>query len=229
LTEAPLTDTHGIGTGHSDVARLITDAIRAGSLSPGARLPTEREWVERTGQSRTAVRRALARLEADGSIIRHVGRGTFVAPAPTTDIGAPGISSPSEIMAVRLLIEPAAMPMVVTSARQSDFEEMERCLSGGENNRDYELFEQWDAAFHRSLAVATQNQLLVAIMGVLNEARDQQLWGQLKHRSFSDERCEEYIRDHRNIATAVYDRDGATAEAAMRTHLLRVRQHLLGY
>ena len=51
------------------------------------------------------------------------------------------------------------------TARQSDFEEMERCLFGGEHNRDYELFEQWDAAFHRSLAVATQNQLLVAIMG----------------------------------------------------------------
>lgn len=228
MNESAPRGTHAVSS-EGDVARLISDAIRTGSLSPGARLPTEREWVERTGQSRTVVRRALARLEANGRIIRHVGRGTFVAPPPTHDIGAPGTNSPSEIMAVRLLIEPAAMPMVVMSARQNDFDEMERCLRGGEDNRGYELFERWDAAFHRSLAVATQNQLLVAIMGVLNEARDQQLWGQLKHRSFSFERSEEYVRDHRNIAMAVYERDGGTAEAAMRTHLLRVRHHLLGY
>ena len=227
MNEAPWGN-HAVGS-EGDIVRHIRDAIRAGSLGPGTRLPTEREWVENTGQTRTTVRRALARLEANGDIIRHVGRGTFVAPPPSRNIGAPGTSSPNEIMAVRLLIEPAAMPMVVASARQSDFDEMERCLRGGEDHRDYELFEQWDAAFHRSLAVATQNQLLVAIMGVLNEARDQQLWGQLKHRSFSLERSEEYVHDHRSIASAVYERDGDAAEAAMRTHLLRVRSHLLGY
>lgn len=213
----------------ADAARTIEQLIRDGSLAPGNRLPTERQWMERTGQSRTVVRRALARLEANGRIIRHVGRGTFVAPPPSTKAGTAGASSPSEIMAVRLLIEPAAMPMVVMTARQSDFDEIERCLSGGGQDREYELFEHWDAAFHRALAVSTQNHLLVAMMGLLNEARDQQPWGQLKRRSFSKDRSDEYMRDHRNIATAIYERDGAAAESAMRTHLLRVRGHLLGF
>lgn len=216
-------------SGDAAVARLIEQSIRKGSLEPGDKLPTEREWIERTGQSRTVVRRALARLEANGMIVRHVGRGTFVSFPRSETTGAALGSSPSEIISVRLLIEPAAMPMAAVNARQSDFDEIMRCLEGGDKDREYELFEQWDAAFHRALAVATQNQLLVTITDLLNEARDQKLWGQLKRRSFSHSRAEQYMRDHHEIANAIHERDTAAAESAMRTHLLRVRSNLLDY
>lgn len=216
-------------TGEGAVLSMLEELISGEGVEPGVKLPTERVLVERSGQPRSVVRQALGRLEASGRIVRHVGRGTFVAhPAAPAGVGASG-SSPREIMAARLLIEPAAMPLVVLEARQSDFDEMQRCLEGGEQNREYELFEQWDAAFHRSLAAATHNQLLVSMVDLMNEARDQRLWGQIKQRSFSPERAEEYVRDHRAIAAAVAERDGAAAEAAMRAHLLRVRRHLLDF
>ena len=52
-------------------------AIEAGQM-PDGRLPTEEELVERYGVSRITIRTALRRLEEDGLIERHRGRGTFV-------------------------------------------------------------------------------------------------------------------------------------------------------
>ena len=64
-----------------DGARRIRDyivnAAAKGNLAPGARLPTERELAKRFAVPRNAVRSTLAQLEAEGSITRHVGRGTF--------------------------------------------------------------------------------------------------------------------------------------------------------
>ncbi len=57
----------------------LRDAIQAGQI-PGGRLPTEGELAERYRVSRMTVRAALGRLEEDGLIERHPGRGTFVTP-----------------------------------------------------------------------------------------------------------------------------------------------------
>lgn len=209
---------------------LIEREIAESRLLPGAKLPTEREWVHRTGHTRSVVRRSLAALEHQGRIVRHVGRGTFVAPLvghSADKVEASG-SSPSEIMAVRLLVEPASMPLVVAAARHEDFVEMERCLIGGEENQEFEAFERWDAAFHLSLAQATHNRLLTRICDMTNDARHQPLWTQLKRKSFTPERCRERIADHRRIAAALVDGDAEGAQVAMRDHLLRVRMNMLG-
>jgi DNA-binding FadR family transcriptional regulator len=214
----------------AQVVDFVEREIREQELGPGARLPTEREIAHRSGATRTAVRRALARLEAQGRIIRHVGRGTFLAPAQADD-GAPLsllATSPAEIMAVRLLIEPQTVVLAANSATGEDYAEMERCLLGGESHQQHEEFETWDAAFHRSLAAATHNRLLIQICDVVNDARHQPLWGRLKHRSFTQERCLEYIRDHRDIYEALLDRDGPAAQAVMRTHIVRVQANIFG-
>jgi len=214
----------------ADVIALIEREVRERQLGPGARLPTERDLAERSGASRTAVRRALANLEAQGRIIRHVGRGTFVGPA-RSEPAAPlqvQATSPAEIMAVRLLIEPQTMPLVATAANRDDFVEMERCLRGGEAHQEHEEFERWDAAFHRALAAATHNALLVQICDTINGARHQPLWGRLKKRNYTQERRQDYLRDHRDIYEALLDRDGAAAQAHMRAHILRVQANLFG-
>lgn len=217
--------------GGADVAAWIEREVDRLGLAPGSKLPTEREWAERTGLSRSAVRRSLAALEAQGRVVRHVGRGTFLTPVATPSeqaLTSASGSSPAEIMAVRLLVEPASMPLVVTAARQDDFAEMERCLAGSEKETGYEAFERWDAAFHRSLALATHNSLLVQICDVTNAARHQPLWGRMKRRNFTVERRLDYIQDHRTVADALLDRDGLAAQEAMRSHLLRVRATILG-
>lgn len=232
--------------GADTVLAVIGRAIAERGIGPGGRLPTERDLAAASGQSRAAVRRALGILEADGRIVRHVGRGTFLAPAAGSPGGdgsltggvpeagvheaPPGAAatSPAEIMAVRLLIEPRMMPLAVAAATSTDFAEIERCLVKGDEAASYEDFEMWDAALHRAFAAATHNSLLSSVMRMISAARDQPLWGTLKRRSSTPERRDAYRSDHRAIADALAERHAEAATEAMRQHLLRVRANILG-
>lgn len=56
----------------------LSDAVAAGELPVGARLPPQREIAHRLGVSLGAVTRAFAEAERQGLIAAHVGRGSFV-------------------------------------------------------------------------------------------------------------------------------------------------------
>jgi DNA-binding FadR family transcriptional regulator len=210
------------------VIECVEQAIAEHNIGSGGRLPTERALAEDSGESRTTVRRALGILEAEGRIVRHIGRGTFLASPRSQGVWVPEATSPAEIMAVRLLIEPQMMPMAVAAATPADLAEVQRCLDGGDAVEGYEDFEMWDAALHRAFGAATHNGLLVAVMQMINEARGHPLWGSLKRRSSTLKRREAYKRDHHEIATALTERHAEAAQAAMRQHLLRVRANILG-
>jgi len=55
----------------------LSGALNDGTIPAGGALPSEPELVTRYKLSRTTVRRALARLEEEGRIIRRRGSGTF--------------------------------------------------------------------------------------------------------------------------------------------------------
>lgn len=57
----------------------IVRCVRSGSLHPGEPLPTVRALAAALGINPAAVRRAYARLEADGYVSTEDGSGTFVA------------------------------------------------------------------------------------------------------------------------------------------------------
>ena len=196
-------------------------AARAGS----GRLPAERELALRHGLSRTAVRRWLDELERDGTVTRHVGRGTFVQDAPAAQEDS---TSPAEIMSVRLLLEPQLLALAVASATATDLEVLRRCLRESEASVSFEEFERWDARLHAGIAAATHNSLLIRLFETMNEARNHPLWGSAKRRSFTEARRREYEQDHRELVDAIADRHAAEAAAVMRRHLLRIRGALLG-
>jgi DNA-binding GntR family transcriptional regulator len=65
------------------VYRAITSALLQGRLAPGAQL-VERELAAAFGTTRGAIRKALARLGAEGKLTLEVNRGAFV-PSPSVD------------------------------------------------------------------------------------------------------------------------------------------------
>ncbi len=235
------------------LAEVILANSRRAGLGPGSRLPTERQLAADIGATRTSVRRALAVLEAEGRISREVGRGTFLRDARwarTADDGAepppdrrgggsaaltapgpdasavPDGFAPADVMAIRRMLEPSAMRLVVAWATAADFQEMDRCLAGGERADSYDEFELWDLALHRCILAASHSPLLARLYAVIDEARHGRFWGDLKRRSASRVRQRGYQADHRELVAALRARDADRAVEAMRAHLARVSGHL---
>jgi GntR family transcriptional regulator len=68
----------GIGvTRYLQVYTVLSQALAEGAIGAGEALPSEPSLVRQYGVSRTTVRRALARLAAERSIVRRRGSGTF--------------------------------------------------------------------------------------------------------------------------------------------------------
>jgi DNA-binding FadR family transcriptional regulator len=230
-------------------ALILAESQRDGGRQ-GTRLPTERQLALDLGVSRAAIRHAMALLQAEGHVSREVGRGTFLRGDPNAGVGDPGPPgppagvvaaaasapaaegpddyAPADVMTVRRLFEPTAMSLVVAWSTARDFDEMDRCLRGGERAADHDEFEVWDAALHRSIIAATRSPLLIRLYAEVERARHGRVWGDLKRRSATAARRDEYRRDHEEIVTALRLRDADRATEAMRSHLARVSRHLLG-
>lgn len=207
---------------HSRTESALAEELEAARERSDGRLPPERELAARHNLSRSAVRAWLDDLERSGVVVRQVGRGTFVTPAVEHDI------SPAQIMAVRLLLEPQMLALAVAHATPSDIAEMRRCLAGGAAAAGFAEFEYWDARLHAAIADSTANQLLVQLFTVMNQARDNPVWGSAKRRSFTPDRRKQYHQDHEALVAAIAERDTQAAMAVMREHLGRIRSTLLG-
>jgi len=59
--------------------QILLEEIEKETWKPGDMLPTEQQFQEQYGVSRTTVRQTLRELEIEGKITRYRGRGTFVA------------------------------------------------------------------------------------------------------------------------------------------------------
>jgi DNA-binding FadR family transcriptional regulator len=220
--------------GAQQIRQFILAGAADGSLNPGYRLPTERELAQRFSVPRNAVRKTLAQLEAEGSITRHVGRGTFLTGrVPAIGSSAPQAGTvhtgPAELMEARLRIEPALAELIVTNATSADFERMETCLDKAEKAGTLDEFELWDAALHEALAHATHNRFVIRVMDMVTAARQQAEWGKLKNRIVTPERRIEYQEQHREIVRALKERDAERARAGIVAHLQHARRNLFGY
>jgi len=67
---------------YRQIVRQVTDAIAAGRLKPGDRLPSHRELAARLVIAPLTVKKAYDELEQEGLIDTQRGRGTFVSERP---------------------------------------------------------------------------------------------------------------------------------------------------
>src|SRR5919106_6817692 len=104
----------------------LAQAIKLGALSVGARLPPERELVERLGVSRTTLREAVRALQQQGYLKTSRGRlgGTFVASRQIRRLSRAEVSritremgdSLGELIDLRASVEPAAAELAAGRA-----------------------------------------------------------------------------------------------------------------
>jgi len=79
MSAHPGTDTGGQLPLYKEVKRLLTQSLAEGEWQPGVALPSETRLGERYHVSIGTVRKAIDELVAERILVRHQGRGTFVA------------------------------------------------------------------------------------------------------------------------------------------------------
>jgi DNA-binding FadR family transcriptional regulator len=197
----------------------------------GSRLPPERKLCTELEVSRSALREALEVLEAEGAIWRQVGKGTYVGQRPIKTSGdlvaISTLTSPVDVMEVRLLVEPSIARLAALRATETDIAEMRRCARKNAAAKDAKTLELWDGLLHRALAQSVRNSLLLALFDGFNMVRGQTAWGRLGEAALTPERWKNYTGQHMAIVEAVADRDADLAERRMRHHLNTVRANLL--
>lgn len=208
-----------------ELSLRLRDLIDNAGYRLNDRIPPERDLCERLGTTRNQLRKALADLEAQGRIWRHVGRGTFVGARPVLNLQDVTYLrdqiKPEHVVSVRLNIEPELARLAASNATSSDREQLKICSRRCQDAEDWRTYEAWDHNLHHTIARATRNQLYLYFFETLNSVRRSIVWGQPR-----DTRgpCRDYssFEQHRKIVAAIVSRDSDRAAEEMRRHLQSV-------
>ncbi|TCP50885.1 DNA-binding FadR family transcriptional regulator [Tamaricihabitans halophyticus] len=165
------------------VVEQIEHAVLSGELSPGQRLPSERDLMSQFGVSRSTVREALRVLQSSELVRSRPGdpRGPEVLPASPgglhksmrrlTRAGELGLA---ELLQFRMLLEGSAYLLAAQLRTAQQLTEMSDALHEmsvvlDEDAPDYRQFSQADIAFHDSVARSTANPLIVVCSEVVRD------------------------------------------------------------
>jgi len=213
-----------------DLSLRLRDLIDSAGYRLNDRIPPERELCERLGTTRNQLRKALAELEAQGRIWRHVGRGTFVGARPVLNLRDVTYLrdqiKPEQVVAVRMNIEPELSRLAALHASKSDFEQMKLCAKRCQDAEDWRTYEAWDNNLHHAIARATRNQLYLYFFETLNSVRRSIVWGQPRESRGPTANYSSF-HEHDKIVAAITGRDGDKAADNMRLHLRSVYSRVL--
>ncbi len=222
-------DIEGDG-GHAALVQLQA-YLAQHDLPADSRLPAERELCEILGVSRGDIRKALALLEKEGKIWRHVGKGTFIGSGPIEETVAiaeiSGRTNPADLMRARLIIEPEIAREAALHATQDDILAMRRSLVQTRAAATWRQYENLDNLLHRQIAQASRNTVLLGLFDVLNAIRRAVVWGRLRMEPARPPDDHHSFAEHDRIVGAIGDRDLVGAATAMRTHLQSVERRLI--
>lgn len=204
----------------------IAGKIQAGDLQAGDKLPTEASMMREYGVSRTVVREALSRLQANGIVETRHGVGTFILDLPEQRSPFPSHSPVTLrdvicMMELRVSLETEAAALAAMRASDENFMAMRVLLD--EFSRQVERREaaiETDRSFHMEIARATGNKYFEDFFQYLGNVIPR---GRVNNAHVDTESLQEYLtrtnREHRVILRAIENRDPESARAAMRVHL----------
>jgi DNA-binding GntR family transcriptional regulator len=180
---------------------------------PGGELISEGEVAAALGMSRTPVREAFLRLEAEGLLRLYPQRGALVVPVSSEEARA--------VIEARLVLEQFAAGKVIrrgpaaraaVSARLSA--ELQRQRDAAAKS-DWEEFSEADRAFHDVILQESGNAI---VAGFYTSLRDRQM-RMNRELVMHEERIATIVEEHRLILEAIRDGDLERTDESVRTHL----------
>ncbi|MBM7279509.1 GntR family transcriptional regulator [Gordonia rubripertincta] len=133
------------GTTVDELCTALRDRIVSGKYFPGQRMSQEQLAAE-FKVSRTPLREAFQRLEADGLLVSTANRGVHVAPIVNSET--------EQSYALRILVEPPTVAAMVEVLTDAEIEQMQTALADMRKYRDHnKKFQKAHQAFHDVIRV----------------------------------------------------------------------------
>lgn len=198
----------------------LVDYIALKGLSPGDRLPPERELAGQLRVSRASIRQAIAVLEAQGILAARHGDGTFVARRTSAVDLLAQIRDQRrrlpEVLETREALETKLAELAAERRTSEDLRAIDDTLASMEAEiADGGIGVDGDAAFHHAVTAAAHNSLMAELMsqleGPIKETRAESLT--------QPDRPPQSLASHRRIAAAIRAGDARAAAEAMRDHV----------
>jgi GntR family transcriptional repressor for pyruvate dehydrogenase complex len=150
----------------------LLDEIMAGRFSMGDRLPTENQLAHRFSVSRPVVREALQRLQTDGVVIARQGSGTYVQRSPSQRVAEltsqVSLHHVLQVMELRMALEELSARLAARHRTDEHIRAIEQARAQlSDLLGQGEPAQEADYAFHRAIAVASGNAMLLEALDQL--------------------------------------------------------------
>ena len=214
------------------VAERLAADVRAGRLTPGERLPSERELARRLGVGRASVREAIGALQVRGVLDTRPGSGSFVAPDAPERLGggepAGHDAGPFDVLEARLALEPGIAQLAARHGRRDpEIEALLDAMDAAAADEDRAAWNDGDRRFHRRLAALTGNPVLLGLADQVAAIMDQPLWQRLRDDSIAmPGRTRIHVAEHRMIYEAIVAGEADAAAFYSLQHINRVRAYM---
>ena len=217
------------------IAEKIRELVSNNTWDYGDSLPPERTLAKEFGVSRTTIRQALNVLETEGILKTIQGKGTFVLEPNPRSVGQGFLDSlvsqanniPA-LLEVRKILEVEAAGLAAVRATPTAIEQIRHALGQIEEEaRSGKVGDTSDYLFHYSLAKASGNPVLLAVMNTLSQVFIYSLHRSSAYKMRKPQGPQEFFEAHKAILKTVEDRDSKRARETMLKHLENVEQDYL--
>lgn len=192
-----------------DVVLALREKIRSGLLVPGQRL-IEADIVRELGASRSKVREALKRLEAEGLVSIEEFRGAMVRQLSMEEV--------RQIYTTRMVLEGMAAAEFAGNdvpKLKKKLAKLQQDMDKLENSGDHHEFARLNDAWHALITEGSGNSYIARFLSQLTVPIYRLLFSSF----YSTQRIDRANADHKIITQAIVDGRVKLAEQAMRDHI----------
>ncbi|MFC5829749.1 FadR/GntR family transcriptional regulator [Nonomuraea insulae] len=204
------------------VVEQVEEAIESGALSPGGRLPSERELMTQFSVSRSTVREALRVLQARGLVRSRHGdpHGAEVLPfSPAalhksmTTLARVEELSLAELVQFRMVLDAAAILLAARLRTEEQLAEMSAAVARmrAAAERDEAAFGAADVDFHDAVVRASGNKLIQICTDVVRSIVLKLISERIAGAPDREALMRRSIRHHEEVVAAIRAGDGPLA------------------